>query len=88
MTDHEVERALGYTPCVCGLLDGTWHPKCYRGKTDEQIAAGYKRAFAAARRHLKKQAALQASQAVERSKTPNAEFSAGPAGASLTTGRP
>lgn len=71
MTDHEVERALGYTPCVCAVLDGTWHPKCYRGKTDEQIAAGYKRAFAAARRHLKKQAATLASQAVERSKTLN-----------------
>jgi len=71
MTDHEVERALGYTPCVCAVLDGTWHPKCYRGKTDEQIAAGYKRAFAAARRHLKKQASLQSSQALERSKSPN-----------------
>jgi hypothetical protein len=56
MTDREVERALGYTPCVCGgVLDGTWHPKCYRGKTDEQIAAGYARAFANARRHLKRQ---------------------------------
>lgn len=55
MTDHEVERSLGYTPCVCGVLDGTWHPKCYRGKTDEQIAAGYKRAFDKARRKLKQQ---------------------------------
>ena len=57
MTDHEVERALGYTPCVCGVIDGTWHPQCYRGKSNEQIAAGYKRAFAAARRHMKKRAA-------------------------------
>jgi hypothetical protein len=54
--DREVERALGYTPCVCAVLDGTWHPHCYAGKTDEQIAAGYKRAFAAARRHLKARA--------------------------------
>lgn len=54
MTDHEVERALGYTPCVCAKIDGTWHPECYRGKTKDEIDAGYKRAFAAARRHLKK----------------------------------
>lgn len=53
MTDHDVEQRFGYTPCVCAKLDGTWHPECYRGKTSEQIAAGYKRAFAAARRHLK-----------------------------------
>ena len=71
MTDHEVERALGYTPCVCGKLDGTWHPKCYRGKTDEQIAAGYKGAFAAARRHLAKQRAEALRVAC--GKTPNGE---------------
>ena len=53
MTDTEVERALGYTPCICGVIDGTWHWKCYRGKTSAQISAGYKKAFAAARRHLK-----------------------------------
>lgn len=57
MTDHEVERALGYTPCVCGVINGTWHFECYRGKTQAQIHAGYKRAFAAARRHLKAKAA-------------------------------
>lgn len=53
MTDHEVERALGYTPCVCGKIDGTWHHECYRGKTKAQLEAGYKRAFANARKHLK-----------------------------------
>lgn len=57
MTDHEVERALGYTPCVCGVIDGTWHPECYRNKTREQINAGYKRAYAAARRYLKAETA-------------------------------
>lgn len=56
MNDHEVERALGYTPCVCGKIDGTWHPECYRGKTQPQIAAGYKKAFANARKHLKDKA--------------------------------
>lgn len=57
MTDYEVEQRLGYTPCVCAKIDGTWHPECYAGKTREQIAAGYKRAFAAARRKLKGRAA-------------------------------
>lgn len=71
MTDHEVERALGYTPCVCAKLDGTWHPACYRGLTDAQIAAGYKRAFAAARRHLKKQATDATNAALARLKPPN-----------------
>ncbi len=71
MTDHEVEQRLGYTPCVCAKIDGTWHPECYRGKTKEQIAAGYERAFAAARRHLKKQVADAASEVVARLKTPN-----------------
>lgn len=64
MTDYEVSQRLCYDPCVCGKIDGTWHPECYRGKTAEQIAAGYKRAFAAARRHLKAKAAPD-------SKTPN-----------------
>lgn len=58
LTDHEVERALGYTPCVCGKIDGTWHPECYRGKTKQQLDAGYKKAFANARRHLKQKAAI------------------------------
>lgn len=57
LSDHEVERALGYTPCVCGVIDGTWHDRCYRGKTKAQIAAGYKLAFAAARRYLQAKAA-------------------------------
>ena len=52
MNDTEVERALGYTPCVCAVLDGTWHPECYRGKTKAQLAAGSKRALAKARQHL------------------------------------
>lgn len=73
MTDYEVDMHLGYSPCVCGVIDGTWHPECYRGKTKEQIAAGYKRAYAAARRHLKKQAAGAASDALAHAATPGAE---------------
>lgn len=52
MTNAEVERALGCTPCVCGALD-TWHAQCYAGKSQDEIDAGYKRAFAKARRNLK-----------------------------------
>lgn len=52
MNDTEVERALGYTPCICAVLDGTWHPECFQNKTKAEIAAGYKRAFTAARKHL------------------------------------
>lgn len=66
MTDFEVERELGYTPCVCGKLDGTWHRECYRGKTDEEIAAAYKRAFSKARRYLKTKAATEANALLSR----------------------
>jgi hypothetical protein len=65
MTDYEVEMRLGYTPCVCGKIDGTWHPRCYRGKTAEEIASGYKRAFSAARRAIRAAAALDAERAKE-----------------------
>ena len=68
MTDHEVERVLGYTPCVCGVLDGTWHKRCYRGKTPPQLAAGYKSAFVKARAHLKDERARLAAEAIEKSK--------------------
>lgn len=70
MTDHEVERALGYTPCVCGVIDGTWHWRCYRGKTDAELKAGIALAFRNARRHLKKQRAEALRVAC--GKTPNA----------------
>jgi hypothetical protein len=64
MTEHEVERALGYTPCICGVIDGTWHSRCYVGKTPEQVQAGARRALAAARRHLRKRAEQQAADAM------------------------
>ena len=55
MTDYEVERALGCTPCVCGDLE-TWHSKCYRGKTTEELDALHKAAMRKARDNLKRQA--------------------------------
>ena len=52
LSDHEVERALGYSPCVCGVLDGTWHSACYKGKTKAQIQAAYKPNMLKARQFL------------------------------------
>ncbi|ADU99398.1 hypothetical protein Alide_1642 [Alicycliphilus denitrificans BC] len=49
LADTEVERRLGYTPCVCGQLDGTWHPECYRNKTRQQTNALTKKAIQKAR---------------------------------------
>ena len=36
LSDYEVERELGQTPCLCGCLT-FWHFECYRGKSDRQI---------------------------------------------------
>lgn len=66
MTDLEVERALGYTPCICGVIDGTWHDACYRGKSRIGINAGYKLAFTKAREHLKKQQIAETKKAIVR----------------------
>jgi hypothetical protein len=56
MTKHEVDQLLGYSPCVCGNLDGTWHPVCYHNKSQAEIDSGYRRAYAKARRLLKNRA--------------------------------
>lgn len=67
MTDTEVERALGYTPCICGVIDGTWHDECYRIKrTKVQMKAAYKAAFENARAHLKSKAEVAAQVAIVR----------------------
>jgi hypothetical protein len=65
LSDSDVERMLGFTPCVCGDLE-TWHFGCYRGKTKEQIADGYKRAFRLARAELKRRLANTANSAITR----------------------
>ncbi|MCE2724489.1 MAG: hypothetical protein ACK46J_09445 [Burkholderiales bacterium] len=70
MTRDEVERILGYTPCVCGVIDGTWHPECYRGLTDAEITAGYTKAFAAAKRHIKNQQANETNRAIFKAMKP------------------
>jgi hypothetical protein len=64
MTNEEVERILGYTPCVCGVIDGTWHPACYKGLTDEQVKRGYVKAFAKAKVHIKTIRAQQTAAAI------------------------
>lgn len=57
-----IDQALGQTPCVCGAVD-TWHPGCYKGKTNEEIEAGYVKAYAKARKHLRELAAINAAAA-------------------------
>lgn len=66
LSDSEVERALGYTPCVCGVLDGTWHNKCSAGKTSAQLKAGHKSAMLKAREHLKTLAAAKTKAVISR----------------------
>lgn len=44
MTRFEVDKACGQTPCLCGDLE-TWHPECYAGKNDEQLAAATARSL-------------------------------------------
>lgn len=66
LTDHEVEMRLGYTPCVCGVIDGTWHPKCYKNKTSAEIKTAYKRAFNIARKHLLKEDELKTKEAINK----------------------
>lgn len=63
MTDYEVERALGCTPCVCGDLE-TWHFACYAGKTAEQLEAGHKAAMRKARVFIKTRLAQQTAGAI------------------------
>lgn len=53
-----IDQALGQTPCLCGAVD-TWHPSCYHGKSNEEIEAGYVKAYAKARKHLRDQAAVK-----------------------------
>lgn len=44
MTDYEMDRHFGQTPCLCGATD-TWHPRCYRNKTSEQVKDAYRRVY-------------------------------------------
>lgn len=68
MTRDEIDAALGQTPCLCGDCT-TWHFKCYAGKSDAEINAGYRVAYRAARAFLKNRAAIDAA----RNRTEGAE---------------
>ena len=63
MTQFEVDMALGQTPCLCGDCE-TWHPECFRGKSAEQVRAGYVGAYRKARRYLARRAARAANAVV------------------------
>ena len=52
MTEVEIDRLLGGTPCLCGTTD-TWHFACYKGKTPAQATAASKRVYRKIRAKLK-----------------------------------
>ena len=66
MNYHEIDMALGYTPCMCGVIDGTWHIKCVKVKRtpSERIEA-----YENARKHLKREAALLARLTISEAKS-------------------
>lgn len=65
MTPEVINRIIGMTPCLCGSIE-TWHDRCYAGKSQAQINAGYKRAYRIAAEKIKDQAAAEASAAIAR----------------------
>ena len=71
MNEYEVDRRLGYSPCVCGFLDGTWHPKCYQEKVKDRIGAGKKNAYVVAKRLLKSRVAATVNRAILRAMAKN-----------------
>jgi hypothetical protein len=84
MNAHKMDRALGYTPCVCGVIDGTWHPECYAGKSDDDLHAGLARARRKARVMLETQAAMIVA---AHTVGPNAELSGAGQGTATEPGR-
>lgn len=56
MTEFEIDRHFGGTPCLCGEV-GTWHRGCYAGKTKAEIVAAYKGVYRKLRRRIKSRAA-------------------------------
>lgn len=65
MTDLEVQRALGYTPCVCGDFGGSWHSKCYYGLSREDVEQRMRSAMAKAKQALKRRAGVEAAEAIK-----------------------
>lgn len=61
MNTWEIDQYLGQTPCICGD-EHTWHPACYKGKTQAQIDSAYKKVYARINRRIKEEtrAALNA----------------------------
>ena len=61
MNYHEVDMALGYTPCMCGVINGTWHAECAKiRRTPSEKKEAYKKAYDNARKYLKRKALLLA----------------------------
>lgn len=66
LDQYAIEEIIGQSPCVCGSW-ATWHPKCYAGKTQEEINAACKKAYVFARKYIKAKAIKSAQTAFEKS---------------------
>ena len=70
MNYHEIDMALGYTPCMCGVIDGAWHVECVKvTRTPSEKKEAYKKAYENARKHLKREAALLARLTISEAKS-------------------
>lgn len=67
LTNYDIDRILGGTPCVCGDFT-TWHQRCYVGKCSDEIYALYRKAYRKARAALKRRAEIAVDDALERFK--------------------
>ena len=68
LSDHDIEREIGQTPCLCGDFD-TWHPKCYAGKSGEQIKVELAAAMRLARAEVMRRFKAQAGAAIAKALT-------------------
>ena len=59
MNELDIDRAVGGTPCLCGFV-GSWHPRCYAGKSQAEIDTAYKQVYARLRVQLREKRKLDA----------------------------
>lgn len=64
LTPEVIDRIIGQTPCLCGDIE-TWHARCYRGKTQEEVTQAYKRAYRIAAKKIRQQQANAAAAAID-----------------------
>lgn len=62
-----IVKIMHQTPCVCGSFE-TWHPECYRGKSQAEINHGYEKAYRAAAKQIRQDAADKTASAISAAK--------------------